>query len=246
VRLSLGLLHGVFANLLVLVAHRLDFLGCDDSLSDELVGVDVEDRLGLTDALVHQRLSEHRLVDFVVTVATVADDIDDDVLVEGGAPFSSHAANVHDRLGVVRVDVENRSVDDTGDVGTVSGRTRVTRIGGETNLVVDDDVDGSVGGVVGQVRQMHCLEDDSLTAEGGVTVEHDGHDLLAFTVTAVELLGSGLALDDWIAGLQVRWIGDDSEADVLVGDAVQAFDVRSQVVFDITGALKSTVSFWQI
>lgn len=88
---------------------------------------------------------------------------------------------------------------------------------------------------------MHCLEDDALSAESCVTVQHDRHDLLALTVTAVELLGSGLALDDWVAGLQVRWIGDDGQADVLVRDAVQALDVCAEMVFDITGALKMVI-----
>lgn len=119
VRLHLRLLHRILADLLVLVAHRLHFLGGDDAFGDELVGVDVQHRLRLLDAFVHERLGEHRLVDLVVSVAAVADDVDDDVLVEGRAPFSGDAAHVHDRLGIVGVDVEDRSVDDARHIRAV-------------------------------------------------------------------------------------------------------------------------------
>ena len=44
-------------------------------------------------------------------------------------------------------------------------------VGGEADLVVDNDVDGAVRGVGGQVRQMHGLEHHALTGERRVTVE---------------------------------------------------------------------------
>ena len=61
--------------------------------------------------------------------------------------------------------------------------------------------------------------------------------LFAFVVAAVELLGSGFALDDGVDGFQVRWIGDDGQSDVLVGNAVETLDVRAQVIFHITRTL---------
>jgi len=53
----------------------------------------------------------------------------------------------------------------------------VTGIGGEADLVVDDDVDGAVSRVVGQVGQVERLEDDALAAERGVAVQEDRHNL---------------------------------------------------------------------
>jgi len=111
-------------------------------------------------------------------------------------------------------------------------------IGGETNLVVDDNVNGAVGGVVGQVGQVEGLEHNALTAEGSITVKQHGHDFLALAVSPVELLGTSLALDDGVAGLQVRGVGNHSQADVLVGHAVETLDVGSQVVFHVTRALR--------
>lgn len=53
----------------------------------------------------------------------------------------------------------------------------MTRIGGKSNLVVDNNVDSSVSGVVRKVRQVEGLKHHSLATEGSVTMQQDGHDL---------------------------------------------------------------------
>jgi hypothetical protein len=116
-------------------------------------------------------------------------------------------------------------------------RPRVPRVRREADLVVDHDVDGPVGGVVGQVRQVHRFENDALTAEGGVSVEEDRHDLLALAVAPVELFGSCFPLDNRIDSFEMRGVGDHRQADVLVGDAVQPLDVGPQVVLHVAGAV---------
>ena len=62
------------------------------------------------------------------------DDVDDDVFGPGGAPVGGHLTDVHYGLRVVTVDVEYRSVDDTGHVRTVRRRTREPRVCSETDL----------------------------------------------------------------------------------------------------------------
>lgn len=237
VSLGLGQGEGLLADVLVLGGHGLDLLGGASALGDQLVGVEIQAVLVLADLLVHEWLREHRLVDLVVSVASVSHQIDDTVLVESGTPLSRHLAHVHDGLRIVGVDMENGGVDDTSDIGTVGRGSRETGIGGEADLVVGHHVDGAVGGVVGQIRQMHRLVDDTLAAEGGIAVNQDGHDLLALLVAAVELLGTGLALNDGIDGFQMRRIGHHSQADVLVGHAVQTLNVCAQVVLDISRTL---------
>ena len=98
-------------------------------------------------------------------------------LVESGTPLGGDVADVHDSFGVIGVDVENGRVDDAGNVRAVWRRARVTGIGGEADLVVGHDVNGTAGRVVGQVRQMERLVDDALARESGVTVQKDRHDL---------------------------------------------------------------------
>ena len=232
--LLLGLDVSLFANLLVLVVDVGDLVFGDDALLDQLRAVLVHAVLDLLDFAVHERLGEHGLVDFVVSVAAVRHQIDDHVLVEGGAPLGGHVADVHDGFGIIGVDVEDGSVDDAGHVRAVRRRARVTRIGRETDLVVGNDVDGAAGRVIGQVRQGERLVDDALAGEGGVAVQQDRHDLLAFVVAAVELLGSRFALDDGVDGFQVGRVGHHGQPDVLVRHAVQTLDVRTQMIFHIT------------
>lgn len=43
-------------------------------------------------------------------------------------------------------------------------------IGSKSNLVIDDDVNRSVRGIIWQIWQMHRFEDDTLATEGGVSV----------------------------------------------------------------------------
>lgn len=241
VSLGLGQGEGLLADVLVLGGHGLDLLAGDGTFGDQLVGIQIQAVLVLADLLVHQRLREHGLVNLVVSIASVSHQIDDTVLVEGGTPLGSHLAHVHHGLWIISINVEDGSVDHTGDVRAVGRGPGEAGIGGEANLVVGHHVDGAVGGVVGQVRQMHRLVDNALAAEGGITVNQDGHDLLALLVAAVELLGTGLALHHGIHSLQMRGVGHHGQADVLVCDAVQALDVGAQMVLDITGALRKKI-----
>ena len=76
---------------------------------------------------VHERLRVARVVALVVTVAAVADHVDDDVLVEPLAVRERQPGDAHARLGVVAVHVEDRRLDHLGDVGGVEARAAPTR-----------------------------------------------------------------------------------------------------------------------
>ena len=97
-----------------------------------------------------------------MAAAAVADQVDDDVLVELLAEVEGELGDPHAGLGVVAVDVEDRRLDHPGDVGGVERRARRRRRGGEADLVVDDDVDRAAGAVAAQLRQVQRLGDDAL------------------------------------------------------------------------------------
>ena len=96
------------------------------------------------DYRVHDRLGEHGLVDLVVSVFSVSDEVDDDVLVPGGPPLRRNVGDQHDCLGVVGVDVEDGGVDNPADVRAVRGGAGVAGVGGEPNLVVGHNMDSSL------------------------------------------------------------------------------------------------------
>ncbi len=65
------------------------------------------------------------------------------LLVHGDAAFAGQ--------GVVAVDVEDRRLDHSRDVGAVQAGARRAGRGGEPDLVVDDEVDGAAGAVAAQL-----------------------------------------------------------------------------------------------
>jgi hypothetical protein len=214
----------------------LDVLLGKGALLDEPVNVLGEDgRLG-GDGLVHPRLGERRLIGLVVTVLSVADDVDDDVLLELGPPVGGELADKVDGLDVVSVDVEDGGVDRLGDVGAVGRRTGESGVCRETNLVVDDDVDGSSGSVVGERVHAHRLVDDSLTGERSVSVEKNTHSGVVVDLVSLKVLdGSGLTQNDGVLALEMGRIGDERERNLLPGRR-RSDVVGAEVVLDVTSS----------
>ena len=92
---------------------------------------------------------------------------------ESRTPFSSHVAHVHYSFRIISIYVENGRVDNASNIGTVWGRTRVSGISSETDLIVGDNVDGSSCRVIRQVRQMESFVHDALAGKGCVAVQQN-------------------------------------------------------------------------
>ena len=112
-------------------------------LADQLLRIDVERRRMRADLLVHQRLGEGRLVAFVVAEAAIAEHVDDDRLCEFLPEFGRDLGREHHRFRIVAVDVEDRRLDHLRDIGRIRRGARIARIGGEADLVVDDEMQAS-------------------------------------------------------------------------------------------------------
>ena len=134
---------------------RLGLLGGDAALLGELLARRASRTVGcLRIELVHQRLGEARLVALVVAVAAVADEVDDDVALERLAVLGGQPHHVDAGLRVVAVHVEDGDVQHLRDGGAVDASERASsRVGGEADLVVDDDVDGAAGVVAARAAR---------------------------------------------------------------------------------------------
>eukprot|EP00955_Chlamydomonas_euryale_P012615 136044-Chlamydomonas_euryale.AAC.2 len=106
----------------------------DGALLQQLLGVDFVWVRVVLDLLVHDRLREHGLVDLVVAVLAVADNVDDDVLLEALPPLGRQLVNAHDRLDVVAVDVEDGAVERLCDVGAVGAGAALLGVSRERDL----------------------------------------------------------------------------------------------------------------
>ena len=98
-------------------------------------------------------MCEHGFVDFVVSVSSVPDKVDDDVGVEGLSEFCGYSGDVRHCVWVVRVHMEDGRIDHSANVGAVRGRAGVTRISSEPDLVVTDQMNGTTDGIKWQMTK---------------------------------------------------------------------------------------------
>ena len=199
------------------LAHLLDLGGRHHAFGDELLRVDRRHARVLVDCLVHQRLRVARLVALVVAPAAVADQVDQDVLAEAGAVGHGEAHGGAAGIDVVGVDVDDRHVVALGDVGAVTRRAAIARIGREADLVVRDDVQRATHLVAGQALQVEGLGDDALAGECRVAVDLHGECALRVEGRVGRLLPVGLertgaADDDGVDELEVRGVRQQREA----------------------------------
>ena len=201
------------------VLQRLLGLGQRDvAAADQRLGVQLPDRALAVDDVVHQRLGHRRVVALVVPAAAVADQVDDDVLLERLPVLDRQPGHPDAGLGVVAVHVEDRRADHPRHVGRVEARARRRRAGGEADLVVDDDVHRAAGAVAAQLGEVERLGDDALAGERGVAVQQDrqhGEALLALVDHV--LLGADDALEHRVDRLQVARVAGQRDGDLGVG-----------------------------
>ena len=98
---------GPGGGLLVFEELVLDFGDFGGGVYVDFLGVELEERGMVFDEGVAARLGDGGVVDFAVAVAAVADEIDDDVGVEGMAVVGGDAGHAQDSVGVFGVDVED-------------------------------------------------------------------------------------------------------------------------------------------
>src|SRR5258706_13068184 len=97
----------------------------------------------ILDALVEERLSDGRIVDFAVAVAAVTDDVHDDVAAEGRTIFRGKFSGVHDRVRVFGVDGGDRQGLAFCDSGGEGGRSSLRGVWGKGGQVVKGSVNGA-------------------------------------------------------------------------------------------------------
>ena len=189
------------------------------------------------DLLVHHRLGERRLVAFVVAMPAIAEHVDDDRLVEFLPEFDRDLGREHHGFRIVAVHMEDRRVDHLRHVGRIGRGARIARIGGEADLVVDDEVQRTAGAVALQVGQPEAFRHHALAGERGVAMhqQRQHRNALVRRIAMLVLLGAHLAEHHGIDDLQMRRIGGQRQMDPVVVEL--AVRRRAEMIFDVAGAL---------
>jgi hypothetical protein len=190
--------------------QRRSLLLGDHALVDERLGVRLAHGRLLLDLLRHERLRVRGLVLLVVTEASVADEIDDEVVPELLAVGESEPRRGERGLRIVGVDVDDGNVEALREIARIARRAALGGIGREADLVVGDDVEGAARRVALDRVQVERLRDHSLAREGRVAVDQDRQRdrgvVDARAVRAIGLLRAREALHDGIDRLEVAGV----------------------------------------
>ncbi len=215
--------------------HLLDVALGNEPFLHQPLRILLQRRLLRLDARVHVGLREHRLVALVVAEASVAEHVDDDVLVELLPELGRDLGGVHHRLRIVAVDVEDRCFDHERDVGGIGRGARVLWRRREPDLVVHDDMNGAAGAMADEAGETEAFRDDALAGERRVAVQKDRQHRGAVGIASLRLLGAGLAQDHRVHRLEMAGIcGQRQVHAVAVELAVRR---RAEVVLDVARPL---------
>ena len=161
-------------------------------------------------------LSEAGFVTFVVAVAAVADEIQNNILMKALAEFECELNDGSGGERIVPIDVENGQAEGFSWSGAVASGARVFGDCGKGDLVIDDNVDGAASAVTLEAGEVEGFGDDALSNESAVSVNEDGDNFFAFDgILAEALAGACLAFDDGVDGFEMAGVGSEGEEDFL-------------------------------
>ena len=211
----------------------LDLAFGHHAFGDQALGIDLERRRMRGDLLVHHRLGEGRLVALVVAVPAIAEHVDHDRLVEFLPELDRDLGREHHRFRIVAVDVEDRRIDHLRHVGRIGRGPRIARIGGEADLVVDDEMQRAAGAVALQVGQREAFGDHALAGKGRVAMHQQRQHRNAHVrrIAVLVLLGADLAEHHGIDDLQMRRIGGQRQMDAVAVEL--AVRRGAEMIFDV-------------
>ena len=209
----------------------------DIATADQILCVQGAGRGQSVDVLVHLRLGHRGIISLIVTAAAVANQVNDNVAAKALTVLECQACGTNHSVRVISVDVEDRSLSHTRNVGGVSCGAAVVRQGGEANLVVHHNVYGTAGGVGLQAGHLQGLHDDALASERCVTVNQDRQNRVALNaLLAVDvLLSADDTLEYGVCSLKVRGVSSHVNLGLLTGIGGED-TLGTEVVLHVTGA----------
>jgi len=212
-----------------LVAQRLA-----QALRSQLVGVQLACARVSSDFFIHQRLRQGWGVLLVVAKFAETHDVDDHVLAESHAVFECQLGCQHHGFWIITVDMQHRRFNHLDDVGTEHARAHVAWVrGGETDLVVHNDVHCAARGVTTGLGQAQGFLVHALAAESGVTVDQHGQHLATCWISAAVHASAYRTFYHGVDDFQVRGVKRQRQ----VHGAAFGGHIRAEalVVFHVTG-----------
>jgi hypothetical protein len=209
-----GFLECLLGNGIDLATNLLNFFFGNETRIEEAAREETTDGWVRIDFGVKGGLGKVRFVSLVVSVAAIADDIEDNVFMEFLAKFESQLDDGGGSQGIVSVDVKNRQTKSFAGSGTVAGGAGVIWQSSKCDLIIDDDVDGSARAVSFEAGKIDGFSDDALSDKSAVSMDQNGNYFFAlYGVVPKALPGAGFSFHHRVDGLQVAGIGCKGKTD---------------------------------
>src|SRR6266700_2975806 len=123
--------------------------------------------------LIHPRLCKGWLISFVMSPATIADQIDQDVLMKMIAIGMRHAYRRHTGIRIVGVHMNNGNLKSLRQIASKVRRATILRLRSKTKLVVHDNMYCTPDPIAIKMPQVQCLRYHSFTWKGSITMNQD-------------------------------------------------------------------------
>src|SRR5262249_47849169 len=136
----------------------------------DIFGVNLPQRRMVLDGFVKERLSNRGVIYFAVPVATIADQIDDNVGAKAIAILDSKSPDAHHGIDIFRIHMEDWDRLPTRDLRRESRGISFLRHRGEANKVVGDDVNRSADGVTSEIGKVQRLSNYALASKSRISV----------------------------------------------------------------------------
>jgi hypothetical protein len=135
------------------VLKGLETFSIDDALLKQSLGVNFEDIGTILNLLIHQGLSKVRLILLVVTVSSIANDINKNVLLELLTILNCDLHTFVQNIRLISIDMDYWGISCFCHLGAIERRSALVGVGCETDLVVEDNVNDASGAVVHKVLE---------------------------------------------------------------------------------------------
>src|SRR5581483_3483662 len=198
----------------------------------QVIEIALPDRFAVGNRLVKLRLREGRFVAFFVTEPAVRVHVYGHVAFEGRAEIHCQPHHLRHGFGVFAIHMEDRPLHHLGHIGRVRTRAPLLRRSGESDLVVDDNMQRAADRVTGQPMKIQRFLDNALAREGGVAVNQEGHPAAALHVAGAILLGARAAERHGIHELEMTRVETERQMDFLAGGALPVGAV-AEVIFHV-------------
>src|ERR1700688_1805030 len=187
------------------------------------------------DRFVHERLRHGGIVDFAMPVPPVADKIDDHVRSKFVAVLGGDSRYADYGIHVFAIHMKNWNRLPPRQLRREARGMLLAAIGGESDQVVDDDVNRSAYRKTAHVGIVHGLRGNALAGEGGVPVHEDGQILFLSAHTGAVLFGASASHRDRINGFEVARVRGKMDMNLLSASR-DVFAGRAHVILHVAGA----------